>query len=186
MNTEFIKIILILLFFILLFSLGPHTNVIPKKSTSFVAINLNILMVALESFKSDIGRYPNTQEGLDVLIHPLENNPKWKGPYLNKRQIDFSGTGENKDPWGTEYIYQYPAQYGENIAYDLYSCGKNKINNLGKGDDISIWDTKEEHYKKEQNEKLQMDLTSRLKGYLLIIILITLLLLITYDFFMKK
>jgi len=69
---------------------------------------LEMLSSAIEAFRLDMGRYPNT---LDELINC--NDPNWRGPYLAKRQIP-------KDPWGRDYIYKCPGEHG---PYDLYSLG---------------------------------------------------------------
>ena len=67
-----------------------------------------MLSSAIEAFRLDIGRYPNS---LDELING--NDPNWRGPYLAKKQIP-------KDPWGKDYQYKYPGEHGR---YDLYSLG---------------------------------------------------------------
>jgi len=69
---------------------------------------LEMLASAIEAFRLDVGRYPNS---LEELIS--SNDPKWRGPYLAKKQIP-------KDPWGRDYVYKYP---GEHAPYDLYSLG---------------------------------------------------------------
>lgn len=59
------------------------------------------LRLAMDSFKLDVGRYPNTQEGLSVLItQPAGDNGSWYGPYLEGNLP--------MDPWGNAYIYQPP------------------------------------------------------------------------------
>lgn len=42
------------------------------------------------------------------------------------------------DPWGQPIIYIAPAKYGH-LEFDLYSIGKNGIDEHGAGDDISNW-----------------------------------------------
>ena len=43
---------------------------------------LEIIRMALDAFRLDIGRYPTTAEGLDVLLGKKSNEDNWKGPYL--------------------------------------------------------------------------------------------------------
>jgi general secretion pathway protein G len=67
---------------------------------------LTMLKDSLENFKSDIGRYPTTQEGLASLTRrPVSPDAatnqeltNWSGPYMD-------GVFE-VDPWGSDYVYQ--------------------------------------------------------------------------------
>jgi general secretion pathway protein G len=88
------------------------------------------LAASLDHFEIDLGRYPSTDEGLSVLIQPpagLTDPNKWKGPYINKKDIPL-------DPWGTPYKYVYPGQNGPK-TFELYSAGPDKQE--GTDDDIS-------------------------------------------------
>ncbi|CAN5578889.1 GspG family T2SS major pseudopilin variant LspG [soil metagenome] len=66
--------------------------------------DLASLSNALDTYRLDNGSYPTTEEGLDVLIHQPSGADSWKGPYV-KAQLD---------PWGHEYVYEYPGSNGEN------------------------------------------------------------------------
>jgi general secretion pathway protein G len=79
-----------------------------KSKEEIAKAQLEMLSSAIEAFRLDVGRYPNT---LDELINSTE--PNWRGPYLAKKQIP-------KDPWGKDYQYKYPGEHG---SYDLYSLG---------------------------------------------------------------
>jgi general secretion pathway protein G len=68
---------------------------------------------ALDLYKSDVGQYPNTAEGLDALVKQPAGVDNWNGPYLKK-------TGELKDPWGHPYLFRSPGQHGD---FDLFSYG---------------------------------------------------------------
>jgi type II secretion system protein G len=98
-------------------------------------IHLFILKNALNHFKKDMGRLPSTKENINILTIRPPNSPQWNGPYISQKGLE---NWDYVDGWGTKYIYIYPAKYG-NLAYDLYSCGKNKINNFGQDDDITNW-----------------------------------------------
>jgi general secretion pathway protein G len=55
--------------------------------------------IAIGLFEQDVGRYPTTDEGLQVLIqNPQVSN--WRGPYLQSASIP-------PDPWGNPYRYAY-------------------------------------------------------------------------------
>jgi general secretion pathway protein G len=68
---------------------------------------------ALDTFRLDVGRYPNTQEGLAALIQRPSSADRWDGPYLK--------TNVPNDPWGRPYFYRSPGEGGR--PYDLYSLG---------------------------------------------------------------
>ena len=44
-------------------------------------------------FNLDVGRYPNEEEGLKILIEQPEGLDRWSGPYLKSNEVP-------KDPWG--------------------------------------------------------------------------------------
>ena len=70
----------------------------------------------LDMFKSDVGRYPTTREGLQALLKQPPEVENWAGPYVKK--LD-----SFNDPWGHPYKYLSPGQHGE---YDIYSYGPDK------------------------------------------------------------
>jgi len=70
---------------------------------------IGLFGTALDSYRLDIGKYP---ESLEALIND-DGNENWDGPYLKKRQIP-------KDPWGNEFHYQVEDN-GKN--YKLWSDG---------------------------------------------------------------
>jgi len=71
---------------------------------------VELLSSAVQAFMLDLGRCPN---GLEELIQ--SQDPKWRGPYLSKREIP-------KDPWGRDYIFKCPGEHG---PFDIYSLGPN-------------------------------------------------------------
>lgn len=79
---------------------------------------VEMLSSAVQSFIIDVGRCPTS---LEELIK--SNDPKWRGPYLSKREIPL-------DPWGRPYQFKCPGDHGQ---FDLYSLGPN-----GKLDDKAI------------------------------------------------
>jgi len=95
---------------------------------------LALLETALDQYRLDVGRYPTTEEGLEALITPPQEEEVrrlWRGPYLKKRKIP-------KDPWGRPYHYRSPGEHGE---YDLWSYGAdNQPGGEGEAADITSWD----------------------------------------------
>jgi len=72
--------------------------------------------VGLDMFKSDVGRYPTTSEGLGALLKQPPGVEDWDGPYIKKLDTFL-------DPWGRPYYYRSPGEHGE---YDIFSYGPDK------------------------------------------------------------
>ena len=87
--------------------------------------------IAMDLFEQDIGRYPSTEEGLQVLIeNPQIRN--WRGPYLKSASIPM-------DPWGNPYHYTYPSELtGSETLYDIVSAGPD--GDYGNSDDVTNHD----------------------------------------------
>ena len=83
---------------------------------------------ALDAFEVDNGYYPKGKDGLIDLIEEPKDAKNWRGPYLKQ--------GIPTDPWGNEYIYEYPGKNNE-YGYDLMSVGPD--GRVGGGDDIFNW-----------------------------------------------
>ena len=94
-------------------------------------VQIELLGAALDQFKLDVGRYPNTQEGLQALQQSPGNAPGWEGPYLKK--------DVPRDPWGNPYQYRNPGEHGE---YDLSSFGSDGApGGDGEASDVTSWGT---------------------------------------------
>lgn len=78
------------------------------------ASDINALGNMLQTFRLDTGRYPSTEEGLSSLRVAPNDAQNWKGPYSQKPLTP--------DPWGNEYIYEYPGPGGDD-SYLLQSYG---------------------------------------------------------------
>ncbi len=74
---------------------------------------VRMLKASMQTFRLDVGRYPNSEEGLNALITAPADVRNWRGPYLED-------TVPN-DPWGNPYVYRS----GENSfqGFVLYSRG---------------------------------------------------------------
>lgn len=84
---------------------------------------------ALDQYRLDMGRYPNTEQGLAALMLAPDASGRWQGPYLNKALP--------KDPWGHDYAYFAP---GKNSEYAIISYGRDgKPGGQGDAEDISTW-----------------------------------------------
>lgn len=70
---------------------------------------------AVEMFRLDMGRYPTTDEGLEVLV-TAPGDPRLsarfpEGGYINRLP---------EDPWGGAYQYMSPGEHGR---FDVWSLG---------------------------------------------------------------
>jgi general secretion pathway protein G len=87
-----------------------------KATAKSAKIQIESFGVALDTFRLDVGRYPNTQEGLQALTQRPGSLDRWDGPYL-KKEIPL-------DPWGKPYVYKSPGDHG---AYDIISYGADGV-----------------------------------------------------------
>ena len=109
---------------------GPRVmDRLSKGKSEIAKLQISQLEGALGLFRFDVGRYPSTNEGLQGLIETA-GVQNWSGPYLDKRTLP-------KDPWGREYQYRAPGQYGD---FDLWSWGADGTQG-GEDDnaDVSSW-----------------------------------------------
>lgn len=98
-----------------------------KAKTARAKADIQSLETALSLYEMDIGDYPSSDEGLQALYED-PGVEGWTQPYLTKKVL--------RDPWGTDYIYEYPGSKG--INYDLFSTGKD--GSEGTEDDVGNWD----------------------------------------------
>ena len=95
---------------------------------------LQILALAIDSYRLDNDAFPSTQQGLDGLRTPPQAGDaasNWKGPYL--RQV------VPLDPWGRPYVYVSPG-IANPTSYDLYTLGKDgRIGGGGEDADLTSW-----------------------------------------------
>ena len=86
----------------------------------------------ITAYRLDIGDYPSTAEGLQVLLTaPSNRADRWRGPYL-----EMKGGKLPLDPWGEPYQYRYPGVKNK-LGYDLWSKGVDRTD--GTADDIGNW-----------------------------------------------
>jgi len=98
---------------------------------------------ALKTFRLDVGRYPNTSEGISALYEKPNNisSEVWNGPYVYVENIVL------KDAWLQDFRYLSPGVHNTE-SFDLFSIGRDGIE--GTIDDINNWDESKawvEHYR---------------------------------------
>jgi general secretion pathway protein G len=86
-----------------------------KSEIQVAKAQIDALEKALDHYRLDQRRYPNTEEGLAAI-----------GPYLKKAVPN--------DPWGRPYVYRTPGQKSE---FELFSYGRDGKPG-GTGDDADI------------------------------------------------
>jgi general secretion pathway protein G len=95
---------------------------------------LQILALAIDSYRIDNDSFPTTQQGLEALrTPPLQSGtaPNWRGPYV-RQSIPL-------DPWGRAYLYVAPG-VANPASYDLYSLGKDgRTGGTGEDADVTSW-----------------------------------------------
>jgi len=81
------------------FLTGRSTNSDPQLART--KKDLAAIHPALTAFKSQMGYFPGSDLGLDLLIEPPlqgKSPMSWKGPYLARDKRQFI------DPWNTKYV----------------------------------------------------------------------------------
>lgn len=100
-----------------------------KSQVKVAKAQIDALDKALDQFRIDMGRYPTTEEGLQLLVTAPGNDPNWSGPYLKK--------GVPMDPWGKPYVYLQPGTHSD---FDLLSYGKDgRPGGTGEEADVTNW-----------------------------------------------
>ncbi|UTW05609.1 type II secretion system major pseudopilin GspG (plasmid) [Amphritea atlantica] len=127
-----LELLVVLVILGLLASLvGPQVlKQLGSSKTKSAALQIEEYSAALDLFRLEVGRYPNSNEGLEALISKPSDAQNWNGPYLTKKVI-------REDPWGSPYIYRFPGEHGD---FDLYSLGAdNKEGGDGENQDVGSW-----------------------------------------------
>ena len=100
---------------------------VSRSETTAARAQLNALDKALQAYRIDTGRFPNSMQGLRALVTAPADEPRWRGPYMR---------GEiPPDPWGSAYVYRSPGANGQD--YELLSLGRDRAPG-GSGDDADI------------------------------------------------
>lgn len=101
-----IELLVVLAILTLLASLvGPKVlGQLGGAKSKTAALQIADLEKSLEIFKLDVGRFPNTKEGLESLVVRPAGLAGWNGPYIKG--------GVPSDPWGKPYAYSSPSTNG--------------------------------------------------------------------------
>ena len=98
-------------------------------------VDLTALALAVTAFGRDVGRFPSTAEGLQVLLErPVGPDAgRWRGPYLDPPRVPV-------DPWGNAYSYVARPEDAQR-PFNLSSRGQDGVSaDGGDGlDDVDLW-----------------------------------------------
>jgi len=97
-----------------------------KSEVQVARAQIDAIEKALDQYRLDTSRYPNTEQGLDALTTKPTNEARWQGPYLKR--------AAPVDPWGRPYVYRAPGAQGE---FELVSYGRDGKPG-GTGEDADI------------------------------------------------
>lgn len=113
---------------------GPQImNYLGQSKAKAAKLQIEEFGNTLDLFKIDVGRYPDSQEGLQALVQAPtgQGADRWHGPYLKKKNVP-------KDPWGNDYQYASPGRHG---PYDIVSLGADgREGGDGESKDVASWE----------------------------------------------
>jgi general secretion pathway protein G len=111
--------------------IGPQLfGRVGEAKTTTARTQMELLGVALDSYRLDNGAYPTTGQGLEALQTKPARPPapaNWRGPYLRKLVP--------ADPWGRPYAYRAPVRGAE--GYELVTLGRDGAAG-GTGEDADL------------------------------------------------
>lgn len=94
-------------------------------------LEISTLQNSLSMYRVENGSYPTQEQGLAALVTKPEVEPvprNWRRKYINKLP---------KDPWGNDYQYRNPGEYGD---VDIFSFGNGGENQAEESNYIGNWD----------------------------------------------
>jgi general secretion pathway protein G len=95
---------------------------VSSTKTKTAAVQMEMIATSLDTYRLDVGSYPNSLSELRN-----SNTPNWDGPYLPK--------DVPMDPWGNPYIYLTPGE--DSKPFSLKSYGKDGVEG-GKDEDQDV------------------------------------------------
>ena len=129
-----IEVVVVIVILVMLASIATplYMNHVAKAKVSTAKAQINLFDSALTDYQLDVGSYP---EKLEYLVKNLDDNEKWKGPYLKPAAIP-------KDPWDNPYEYNLT---DDGTKYEIISYGADgKAGGTGNDADLSNRDGEED------------------------------------------
>lgn len=111
---------------------GPRMfGKVGKSKQKAAKAQISLFETTLDTYRLDVGKYPNAEQGLEALRVKPDGEEKWDGPYLSK--------DVPLDPWGNPYVYESPSDHGD---YEIMSLGADGSPG-GDGEDADIFSWKD-------------------------------------------
>lgn len=114
---------------------GAATDADARKTRNVVRITRAMvstsgpIAMAIDTFRLEVGRYPQSLSELTNKPEDEDDDRKWNGPYIKDAK-------NLKDAWANPIGYASPGKHNES-SYDLWSNGPD--GKLGTKDDITNW-----------------------------------------------
>jgi general secretion pathway protein G len=136
-----VLLVLVILVVLMGFAVPSLLGSKQKADIDAAKTQIGLFRTALEKYALDMNTFPTSEEGLDVLIvKPTDGEDdqvaNWAGPYITTTSKEAP-----RDPWGGEYMYEYPSTH-ESEYPDIWSAGPDRKE--GTEDDIVNWSKDEE------------------------------------------
>jgi general secretion pathway protein G len=123
-------VVLVILGLLAAFAAPQVLSYLGQAKTDAARAQVQNIASILDLYRLNVGSYPSEEEGLNALLEPPPDAPRWNGPYVKRRDVLL-------DPWGELYVYRYPGEFGD---YDLYSLGADQAEGgEGEDQDITSW-----------------------------------------------
>ncbi|HSF94347.1 MAG TPA: type II secretion system major pseudopilin GspG [Thermohalobaculum sp.] len=123
-------VVLLILALIAAFAVPRVLQYLGGARTDAATIQIERLGGILDLYRLDMGRYPDTGDGLQALVEAPTGAERWNGPYVKKADSLI-------DPWGRPYEYRSPGDHGE---YDLFTLGADGTEGGdGENADVTSW-----------------------------------------------
>jgi general secretion pathway protein G len=115
---EILAVVVIIGFLLAIVAVNVAGRIDVARATTAKTQIMNI-ETALEFYRSDNGRYPTTEQGLDALVHEPSVDPLPRmyppGGYLKGSKVPV-------DPWGVPFEYEAPGRQNPN-GVDSWTLG---------------------------------------------------------------
>jgi general secretion pathway protein G len=123
-------VVLVILGLLAAFAAPQVLSYLGQAKTDAARAQVQNIASILDLYRLNVGSYPSEEVGLDALLEPPPDAPRWNGPYVKRRDVLL-------DPWGQLYVYRYPGEFGD---YDLYSLGADQAEGgEGEDQDVTSW-----------------------------------------------
>ena len=123
-------VVLVILGLLAAFAAPQVLSYLGQAKTDAARAQVQNIASILDLYRLNVGSYPSEEEGLNALLEPPPDAPRWNGPYVKRRDVLL-------DPWGQVYVYRFPGEHGD---YDLYTLGADQaLGGDGENQDITSW-----------------------------------------------